>query len=178
MIEVRFQGVGGQGAVTASELLAVAAGNENKYSQAFPFFGVERRGAPVQSFCRIDDKQIRVHMRVYTPDVVVVLEKGLVEKVDVCAGMSGKKIAIVNSMAPMKKGFESANHVYYVDATNIAIKHLGAPIVNTAMLGAVAKVTGLVKLESLHKAIEERFPKELALKNIAAIDECYNSVRE
>ena len=178
MMEVRFQGVGGQGAVTAAELLAVAAGAEKKYSQAFPFFGVERRGAPVQSFCRIDDKPIRVHMRVYNPEIVVVLEKMLVERVDVCAGIEGKKIAIVNSSAPVKQGFEKADRVYHVDATNIAIRHLGAPIVNTAMLGAVAKATGLVRLESLEQAIKERFSPELAQKNIAAIKECYETVKE
>ncbi|MFA5382913.1 MAG: 2-oxoacid:acceptor oxidoreductase family protein, partial [Candidatus Micrarchaeia archaeon] len=97
MIEVRIHGRGGQGAVTAAELLAIAVGYKGKYSQSFPYFGVERRGAPVQAYCRIDDKPIRVHQNVYTPDYVVVLDPTLISSINVCEGLKKGGTVIVNS---------------------------------------------------------------------------------
>jgi 2-oxoacid:acceptor oxidoreductase gamma subunit (pyruvate/2-ketoisovalerate family) len=177
MKEIRFHGRGGQGAVTATELLAVAAADEGKFSQAFPFFGVERRGAPVMSFCRIDKKPIRIHQHVYEPDYVVVLDSSLMKTVDVCAGLKKDGMVIVNAKLAREKLNLKAKRVFVVDATGIALKHIGRPIVNTATLGAFAKVTGLVTLDSLKKAIEERFPEKIANKNIKAIEECFNQAR-
>lgn len=176
MIEIVFHGVGGQGAVTASDILALAAGFEGKYSQSFPYFGVERRGAPVTSYCRIDEKPIRIHMRVYEPDIAVVLEPNLLEKIDVTAGLKGRKIVIINSTWGGKL---DGVRTYYVDAGGIAMKHLGKNIVNTAMLGALARATGLVTLDSLNRAIQKRFGKGgLTEKNIESAGECYNNLRE
>jgi 2-oxoisovalerate ferredoxin oxidoreductase gamma subunit len=177
MLNIRFHGRGGQGAVTAAELLAVAVSFEGKYSQAFPVFGVERRGAPVTAFCRIDDKPIRVHQQIYEPDIVVVLDRKLLEAVDVCKGLKEDGIVIVNTRKKKEELGIRAKGVYAVDATEIAFKHIGAPIVNTAMLGAFSKATGLVKLESIEKAVDGRFPDEISEKNKKAVGECYNSLR-
>jgi 2-oxoacid:acceptor oxidoreductase gamma subunit (pyruvate/2-ketoisovalerate family) len=174
MLSIVFHGRGGQGAVTAAELLAVAVSFEGKFSQAFPLFGVERRGAPVTAFCRIDNKPIRVHQQIYEPDIVVVLDKTLIEAVDVLKGLREGGTVIVNSK---NKPGVRAKRVYFVDATEIALKHVGAPIVNTAMLGAFSKATKLVKLNSIKKAIEEHFAGDMAEKNKKAVEECYNSLR-
>ena len=158
MIEVRIHGRGGQGAVTASEILAVAAGYDGKYSQAFPFFGVERRGAPVMAFTRIDDKPIRVHQHVYNPDIIVVLDPTIPEEIY----LSGKKEntqIIINGKD--------------VDATAIALDVIGKPIVNTAMLGALVKKTGIVSLDSLKKAVYERFGERLGEVNWRAVMQTY-----
>jgi len=176
MMEIRFHGRGGQGAVTAAELLAVSAAEGGKMTQAFPFFGVERTGAPVQAFCRIDDKPIRIHQNVYEPDVVVVLDPTLLSVVDVCAGLKKGGAVIVNTKKRKGELGLKADRVFTVDATNIALKHLGRPIVNTAMLGAFARITGLVPLDALKRAIQHRFKGDLAEKNIKAIEECYNSI--
>ncbi|MFH1424729.1 MAG: pyruvate ferredoxin oxidoreductase subunit gamma [archaeon] len=177
MKEIRFHGRGGQGAVTAAELLAIAAAEGGAMSQAFPFFGVERTGAPVQAFCRIDDKPIRVHENVYEPDIVVVMDPTLIKDVDVCNGLKGDEIVIINSSKDNTELCLKAKNVHNVDATAIAMKHIGRPIVNTALLGAFSKVTGLVPLDALKRAIEHHFPGEIGKKNVAAIEACYNSIK-
>ncbi len=182
MHEVRFHGRGGQGAVTAAELLAVAAGEEGKSSQAFPFFGVERRGAPVTSFCRINDKPIRVHQQVYAPDFVVVLDEGLLDYVDVASGLKENGVVVVNSKCDARAFSEKLKvkegvKVFVVDATGIALKSLGKPIVNTAMLGAFAKASGLVGLESVKKAVSERFEGSMKEKNLKAVEDCFNELK-
>ena len=178
MLEIRFHGRGGQGAVTAAELLAQAVFLEGKYPQSFPVFGSERRGAPVASFCRIDDKPITIHQEIYEPDITVVLEGNLLTSgVNVCGGIKKGGIAIVNShRAPDELGL-CADNVYAVDATDIALKTIGKPIVNTAMLGALAKVTGVCSLDSLKKAIDKRFPPKLAEPNKQAVQLCYEAVK-
>jgi pyruvate ferredoxin oxidoreductase gamma subunit/2-oxoisovalerate ferredoxin oxidoreductase gamma subunit len=176
MKEIRFHGRGGQGAVTAAELLAVSVGYSGKYSQAFPFFGVERRGAPVMSFCRLDEKPIRMHQQVYEPDVIVVLDPTLDPKM-MNKGLKVDGIAVINTKQAAGETGISAAKIYTVDATGIALKNLGRPIINTAMLGAFAKATGLVNLEDIKKAVGERFSGPLAEKNIKAVEECYNEVK-
>ncbi|NYZ79609.1 pyruvate ferredoxin oxidoreductase subunit gamma [Candidatus Micrarchaeota archaeon] len=174
MIEVTFWGRGGQGAVTAAELLAVAASMGGKYAQAFPYFGVERRGAPVRSFCRIDDKPIRVHQQVYNPDYVVILDASLIGRPDILEGFKKDGIVVVNTGKPKKQLKLKAKNLFTVDATEIAIKNIGRPIVNTAMLGAFIKATNLVPLDALKEAIKERFNPQLAEKNIKAIEDCHS----
>ena len=175
MLEIRLHGIGGQGAVTAAELLAVSLVESGKYASAFPFFGVERSGAPVQAFCRVDDRPIRVHQNIYEPDIVVVLDASLLKKVDVCSGLKPGGVVIVNTKRRAAELGLKAERVFTVDATDIALKHLGRPIVNTSMLGAFAKVTGLVSLDALKRAISHRFSGEIAEKNLRAIEECYSS---
>lgn len=174
MLEIRFHGRGGQGAVTAARLLAEAAFLEGKHAQAFPFFGAERRGAPVLAFARIDDKQIRVRTQIYEPDYVVVLDPLLPEAVDVASGIKQGGIIVLNSKKSMQ--FPHAKTAF-VDATSIAMATLGAQITNTAMLGAFAKATGLVTLESLIEVIKRYFSSKLAKKNISAIKAAYEQTR-
>jgi len=174
MIEVKFWGRGGQGAVTAAELLAVASCMGGKYAQAFPFFGVERRGAPVKSFCMIDDKPIRVHQQVYNPDYVVVLDASLIGRPDILEGFKKNGIVVVNTGKPKSQIKLKAKNLLIVDATAIAMRNIGRPIVNTAMLGAFIKATNIVSLDAVKEAIKERFATPLAEKNIKAIEECYN----
>ncbi len=163
MLEVRFHGRGGQGAVTAAEVLAVAAFGDGKYSQAFGKFGPERRGAPVQSFTRVDESPIRIRQEVYEPDIVVVLDPGLMKVVNVRQGIKEGGILIINTK-------DKVPGAWCVDATRIALDTIGKPIVNTAMLGAFSKASGgAVSLESIIKAIKERFPGELGEKNAEAI---------
>ena len=178
MVEVRFHGRGGQGAVTAAELLAVAVAEQNKNSQSFPVFGVERRGAPVTSYCRISDKPIRVHQPITNPDVVVVLDATLMDSVNIFEGVPNGGKIIINSKKP-KSGLklEDGFDVYVVDATTIALEIIGKPIVNTALLGAFSKVMGdVVSLDNIKKAIEGRFKDELLNNNLLAIDKCYKNL--
>ncbi len=176
MKEIRFHGRGGQGAVTAAELLAVSVGFGGKYSQAFPFFGVERRGAPVMSFCRIDENPIRIHQQVYEPDVIVVLDPSLDSEM-VSKGLKNGGIAVVNTKQQASETGIKAEKIFTVDATGIALKDLGRPIVNTAMLGAFAKATGLAELEAIKKAVGERFSGALSEKNMKAVEDCFNEVK-
>jgi pyruvate ferredoxin oxidoreductase gamma subunit len=176
MIEVRFHGRGGQGAVTAAEILAKAAFEDGKYCQAFPFFGVERRGAPVMAFTRINDQPIRRRYQVYNPDYVVVLDDGLLEVVDVFSGLKegGKVIINTNNGVETTKGVE----INKVDATGIALDILGVPIVNTILLGAFAGVTGEVSIESIIKIINETFSGSVAEKNEKAAKVAYDAAKK
>ena len=165
MIEIRFHGRGGQGAVKASDILAMAAFTEGKEVQAFPFFGVERRGAPVTAFTRISDEEIRIHCYIYEPDVLVVLDPTLIGAVPLTNGLKPNgKIIINTERKPEDFSFPDAKnpHIYSVDCSSIALQYgLGskaAPIVNTAILGAVSKATGLVGINSIMGAIKERIP--------------------
>jgi pyruvate ferredoxin oxidoreductase gamma subunit len=173
MIEVRFHGRGGQGAVTAARLLAEAAFLEGKHCQAFPFFGAERRGAPVVAFTRIDNKPIRTRTQVYEPNHVVVLDPTLIEAVNVASGLKRGGMVVINSKEPHK--FPGAK-VAFVDATSTAIETLGVPITNTVMLGALAKVTKIVSLDSIIKAVKSTFKGSMAEKNVAAIKMAYERV--
>ncbi|MFN4132776.1 MAG: pyruvate ferredoxin oxidoreductase subunit gamma [Candidatus Hadarchaeales archaeon] len=173
MIEIRFHGRGGQGVVTAARLLAEAAFAEEKYAQAFPFFGAERRGAPVLAFTRIDRKPINVRTQVYTPDHVVVLDRTIPNSVNVAAGLKANgTIVLNNTFAPetLKR-----YRVALVNATKIATECLGAPITNTAMLGAVAKVCGVISLDSLRKPMEKRFGR-LGEKNFMCAKRAHEEV--
>jgi 2-oxoacid:acceptor oxidoreductase gamma subunit (pyruvate/2-ketoisovalerate family) len=180
-MEVRWHGRGGQGAWTASELLARAAVYEGKYIQSFPEFGPERMGAPVTAFTRISNEPVRIHCSVYNPDVVAVLDPTLLKTVPVAEGLNQDGVIIINSkdsLVEIRKSLNSdKGKVWAAPATEIAIKILGMPITNTAMLGAVARVTGIVSLESLDRIIKERFRRDLAERNFAVAKEAYQEVR-
>ena len=181
MLEVRWHGRGGQGAWTASELLARAAIHEGKYIQSFPEFGPERMGAPVTAFTRISTEPIQIHCSVYNPDVVAVLDPTLLKAVPVIEGLIEEGTIIANSKddpAEIRKMLNTdKGKVWTVPATEIAIKILGIPITNTAMLGAVAQVTRIVSLESVEKVVKERFRLDVAEKNFAVIKEAYKEVK-
>ncbi len=165
MFEVRFHGRGGQGAVMAAQTLAEAAVIEGNYAVAFPFFGAERRGAPVLAFTRIDAKKIFSKTQVYTPDCVVVLDDSLLDTIDVVSGLKPEGIVVINSKdKPDDIDLGSEIETAAVDATSIALEILKAPITNTAILGAFAKGTGVVKIESIKEAIKRRFGEKLGEK--------------
>jgi len=180
MEEIRFHGRGGQGTVVASKVLAVAIANEGKYVQAFPEFGVERRGAPVVAFLRIHDDIIYEKSRIYEPDHVVILDPTLLGSIDVTEGLKKGGWVIINSErkpedVPIKPGFRVAT----VDAYGIAARHrLGSktsPIVNTAILGAVVSILGLCDVGSLTEAVENQVPVKQK-ENVEAAEESYANV--
>lgn len=179
--EIRWHGRGGQGAWTASELLAKAAVHEGKYIQSFPEFGPERMGAPLRAFTRISDKPINLHCAIYAPHVAVVLDPTLLKTVPVAEGLPKDGILIVNTREGPAEVRERLNltgrKVWTLPATDIAVNLLGRPITNTAMLGAVARATGIVDLKSLEKAIKERFPLKIAEKNFEALKEAHGEAR-
>ena len=181
MIEVRFHGRGGQGAVVASKVLAVAFFHERYHVQSFPSFGVERRGAPIQAFLRIDQEPVRLRTNIYEPDHIVVLDPTLIGAIDVTLGLKRKGWIIINTTRsprefPSLKNFRLAT----VDATSIAIRNgLGSrtnPIVNTSILGAFARATSLVGIDSVVLAIREEVPAKRG-ENARAAREAYREVR-
>jgi len=171
-IEIRWHGRGGQGAVTSAELVAQAAINEGKYAQAFPAFGAERRGAPVVAFVRISSNEpIRVRAEIAEPDVVVVLDPGLLRIVDVTSGLKANGVLVINTRKQpeqIRQEFDINWSLATVDATEIAQELFGVPIVNTSMVGALLKATEVVKLESLFEPLRQRFGR-LAERNIEAM---------
>ena len=175
LVEIRWHGRGGQGAVTSAELLARAAINEGKYAQAFPSFGPERRGAPVLSFVRISNEQIRIRAEITEPDVVVVLDPSLLRMINVTSGLKDKGTLVINtrkSAEEIKTEFDIKQRLATVDATKIARETLGVPITNTTMIGALLKTTDVVDLESLVEPVKERFHR-LADRNINAMKRAY-----
>ena len=176
LIEIRWHGRGGQGAVTSAEILSEAAISEGKYAQAFPSFGPERRGAPVQAFVRISANQpIRNRASITEPDIVAVLDPGLLRIVNVAAGLKPGGIVVVNTVKSadqIRQEFKINARIATVGATRIALEQLGVPITNTTMIGAVVKVSEVVKMESLVEPINKRFGR-LAEKNINALKRAY-----
>jgi 2-oxoacid:acceptor oxidoreductase gamma subunit (pyruvate/2-ketoisovalerate family) len=180
MVEIRMHGRGGQGAVKASIILAEAAFQGGKYVQAFPRFGVERRGAPIEAFTRIDDKPVQIRSQIYYPNGIIVLDPTLIEVVDVTKGLQKGGWILINShKKPEDFDFGNDYIVYTVNATDIAIENklgsLAAPIVNTAIVGAFAKVTGMINLKEVNQGIDDSIPK-FKEANKKAAEEAYESV--
>ena len=176
LTEIRWHGRGGQGAVTSAELLARAAINEGKYAQAFPAFGPERRGAPVLAFDRISSQEpIRVRAEIREPDVVIVLDPTLLRVVNVTSGLKEKGVLIINtqkSLQDIESELGNRWQLATIDALKIARELLGVPIVNTTMLGALIRATGVVELESMIGPLKERFER-LAERNINAMKRAF-----
>ncbi|MET1128730.1 MAG: 2-oxoacid:acceptor oxidoreductase family protein [Thermoproteota archaeon] len=183
-VEVRFHGRGGQGAVTAAEILASAAILEGKFAMAFPEYGAERRGAPVLAYTRIDDDVILEREPILEPHIVAVLDSSLDPSIYM-RGLRADGAIVVNTQKSVEglvnyinsKGFQRPRCVAVVNATEVAVKHLGAPIVNTAILGALVRATKVVELDSLEKVVEEKFADRPRLieANIRAIEDAYSS---
>jgi len=178
MQQIRIHGRGGQGVVTAAELIAIAAFNDGKEAQAFPSFGVERTGAPIEAYARIDDKPIRTREHVYNPDVIIIQDSTLLGTVNVSHGADEHTLVIINT-AKNKSQLKfklPAKNIYPIDATKIALDIIGKNLVNTVILGAFSKVTKLVSLTALKKAIKQKFSSkgaEIVDKNIQAIEQAY-----
>ena len=177
MIEIRTHGRGGQGSVIASEILADAFFHEGKFVQAFPAFGVERRGAPVMAFTRVSDAEVRERCQIYEPDHLIVLDPVLIETVNITEGLKDGGWIIINTNSPIDHPELSERYkIALVDANKIALDHrLGsraAPIVNTSIIGAFAGATGLVGIEAVKKAIDGFVPLKKEANMQAAVDAC------
>ncbi len=182
VVEIIFHGRGGQGAVTAANLLVEAAFQDgNKGVQAFPVFGAERRGAPVRAFARISDEEVHLRSEIYHPDIVIVLDESIIGIVDVLKGLKKGGIILINTRKkPSDFIFSKEFNVATVDATGIAIKHDilvgGIPVVNTPILGAIPKILDRVTLQSLQKSIQNKWAADIATKNIAATKDAFDLV--
>lgn len=177
MEQIRIHGRGGQGSVTLAHLIAEAAFEQGEWSQAFPAFGVERRGAPVEAFARIDDQKITDRSQVNEPTCVIVQDPTLLEFVDVSVGLVDEGAIVVNSAnRPAELGIDSNAQVVTVDATGIAREHLGRPIMNTALLGAFAGTTGLLDIDSIETVTISSFGGDVGRKNANAADAAYREV--
>ena len=178
--EIRIHGRGGQGGVTAAELIARAAYKEGKWVQAFPYFGAERRGAPVKAFARISDDPILIRSQIYNPDYVIVLDESLLEVANVTEGLKKDGVIIINTRKKPSEIDLAGYRVATVDATGIALELdllvAGLPVVNTAMAGAFAKATGEITIESVVEAIKEEWKGADGEKNAKAIERAYNEV--
>ncbi len=179
MTQIRIHGRGGQGVVTAAELIAIAAFHEGKQAQAFPSFGVERTGAPIEAFVRISDQPIRTREHVYRPDILIIQDSTLLATVKLTEGCSKSTKVIINTTEAKEKiniDLPKKN-IFTIDATKIALEIIGKNIVNTVILGTFAKITGLISLNSLAEAIKEKFNdkgEEIINKNIKAIKQAFN----
>ena len=184
MFQVRIHGRGGQGVVTAAEMLSIAAFEEGKHSQAFPSFGSERMGAPVVAYVRIDDEPIELTEPVMEPDLLIVQDPTLFHAVDVFAGLGDAGFVLVNSARDaVALGIESVarrlpeRHVATVPATELAVRHIGRPTPNTVLLGALTALTETIHLESVFKAIRDKFSGDVAMRNIAAAQAAHDQAR-
>jgi pyruvate ferredoxin oxidoreductase gamma subunit len=182
--QVRIHGRGGQGAVTAAELLSVAAFDEDRHAQAFPSFGSERTGAPVVSFCRLSSKPIRTREPVASPDALIVLDATLIHQVDLFDGLGPDGYLLLNSSRTLRDlrlgdltGRLRPGHALSIPAGEIARRHLGKPLPNAALLGGFAALTGQLQLAPLQEAVRERFPGPAGDANAAAAVECFELVR-
>jgi len=186
LIEIRWHGRGGQGAVTAGKVLAEVALDNGRYFQAFPEYGPERMGAPIRAFTRISDEPIHLHCQIENPDVVVVLDPTLLGTVDVIEGLRKDGILLVNTSASPSEVRDELDfrtgRVFTVDASHIAIETLGREITNTPMLGALARATGLFDVASIVEQVRHRFGKsmkaDLVEANVAAIRRAAEEVKE
>ncbi len=183
MFQVRIHGRGGQGVVTAAEMLSIAAFEEGKHSQAFPSFGSERMGAPVTAYVRIDDREIELREPVLDPDLLIVQDPTLFHSVDVFSGLREDGWVRINSSKSVEElgigeavGDLPGGHVVTVPATEMALKHLKRPTPNTVLLGAFAAMSDLLELDGVEKAILEKFPGKVGEMNVAAAKAAYSAV--
>jgi pyruvate ferredoxin oxidoreductase gamma subunit len=184
MFEIRVHGRGGQGVVTATEMISVAAFEEGRHAQAFPSFGSERTGAPVVAFCRISDREIRLREPIMKPDALIIQDPTLLHQVDVFAGLKSDGYVLLNShhsieelgLGDLIKNFD-ATRFCTLPATDLGLKHIGRPIPNMPLIAGFAALSGIIKLESVILAINEKFTGKVAQGNIAAATEAYNLVK-
>jgi len=183
MFQVRIHGRGGQGVVTAAEMLSVAAFLEGRHAQAFPSFGSERTGAPVVAFCRMDEREIRLREPVMQPDALIIQDPTLLHQVDVFGGLVPDGYILINTsrtfdalgVGEFVRGFH-AERLCTVPATELAMKHIGRPVPNAALLGGFAAVSGRLSIRSVLEAIRERFEGRVAEGNAAAAQEAHDYV--
>jgi len=182
--EICWHGRGGQGVVTANEILAEATIHAGRYVKAFPEFGPERMGAPIRAFARISEGPIRVHTQVYEPDIVIVIDPTLIGKVDVAKGLKKGGAIIANypgTSAELKKAIGTDAECHAVDATKISMEEIGRPMVNTSMLGALVKVRPFITYKEIEDRMKMKFEGKLKEKaihqNLAALNRAYEEVK-
>jgi pyruvate ferredoxin oxidoreductase gamma subunit len=185
MFQIRIHGRGGQGVVSGAEMLSVAAFIEGRYAQAFPSFGSERMGAPVTAFCRIDDKEIRLREPVLEPDALIIQDPTLLHQVDLFKGLRANGYILINSTRSFRElGLAEflrqihGSRLCTVPATELALKHVGRPVPNAALLGGFAAMSRRIRLESVVTAIRDKFPRIVADKNVAAAIEAHALVSQ
>jgi pyruvate ferredoxin oxidoreductase gamma subunit len=184
MFQIRVHGRGGQGVVTAAEMLSIAAFEEGHHAQAFPSFGSERTGAPVVAFCRISDREIRLREPVIEPDAIIIQDPTLLHQIDVFAGLKPDGFVLLNSnhtieelgLSDLVRG-RRAERFRTLPATELGLKHIGRPIPNVPLLAGFAALSDIIRLDSVIKAIEQKFAGPVATGNIAAATEAYNLVK-
>ena len=181
MVEIRLHGRGGQGVVASGEMIALAAVYEDKYCRAFPFYGSARRGTPVTAFAQVGSEDEATRSNIYTPDYIIILDPELPKAMDVTTGLKEGGTIIWNTSLDPEEAAEQLKaklpKIGVVDATSIALETLGRPIPNTTVLGAFVKTTGLLKMDSIEKAIRRRFSGEIAEKNVTASRKGYENVK-
>ena len=185
MFQVRIHGRGGQGVVTGAEMMSIAAFLGGKHAQAFPSFGSERTGAPVVAFCRMDDKEIRLREPIMQPDAIIIQDPTLLHQVDVFGGLKKDGFILINTtrsfeemgLGDFVKGFRP-ERLLTVPASELAMKHVGRPVPNVPLLGAFAALGGLISLDAVQKAIDQKFKGAVAKGNQAAAKDAYNIVME
>lgn len=185
MLQIRIHGRGGQGVVSAAEMLSVAAFEQGRHAQAFPSFGSERTGAPVVAFCRIDEREIRLREPIVAPDVLIVQDPTLLHQVDVFQGLQPDGYVLINSkrsfqelgLADIEQRFRN-ERLLTVPATEIALKHVGRPLPNAVLLGGFAALSGLITLQAVSHAIRAKFGGKVADANVAAATEAFQAVKQ
>ena len=185
MFQIRIHGRGGQGVVTAAEMLSVAAFREGRWAQAFPSFGSERTGAPVVAYCRLDEREIRLREPVLRPDALIIQDPTLLHQVEVFGGLSRAGFVLINTVRSLDAlglgdfaGSFPVGRLRSVPATELARRHIGRPVPNAALLGGFAALTGQISLESVEAAIRDAFSGALAEGNCAAAREAFERVKE
>jgi pyruvate ferredoxin oxidoreductase gamma subunit len=177
MFQIRVHGRGGQGVVTAAEMLSIAAFLEEKHAQAFPSFGSERMGAPVMAFCRISDGEIRLREPVLEPNAVIIQDKTVIESSNAFHGVVENGFALINSSVEISSSSNVKNvNIKCIDATGIALEHVGRPIPNAVLLGSFAALTKIIKIDSVIEAIKIKFSGAIAEKNIKAAQVAYEEI--
>jgi pyruvate ferredoxin oxidoreductase gamma subunit len=178
MKEIRIHGRGGQGSLVLAQFMAIAALENGKYGQAFPFLGGggERRGKPIMAFCRLDDQPIRVRSRITDPDYVIVQDATILDEVDVEEGLKADGLVMINTDKDVSQLGLKTQNALTTSAEELARRVLGRPIINTALLGTFAALSKELSLESVLKAVRSKFPGELGEKNARVVTESYRQV--
>ena len=185
IFEVRIHGRGGQGAVTAAEMLSIAAFLEGRHAQAFPSFGSERTGAPVTSYCRIDDREIRTREPISEPDALIIQDPTLLHQVDVFSGLSPEGYVLINStrgigelgLSELEDRFQP-ERLLTIPATDLAREHLGRPLPNAVLLGGFAALSGLISIGAVAAAIRQKFAGSIGERNVSAAEAAFDLVRD
>jgi pyruvate ferredoxin oxidoreductase gamma subunit len=180
MKEIRIHGRGGQGSLVLAQFMAIAALEDGKFGQAFPYLGGggERRGKPIVAFCRLSDRPIRVRSRIYEPDYVIVQDATILREVDVEEGLKPDGMVLINTEKSVEDLKMKARRVFVISAEELARRILGRPIINTALLGTFAGMSGELSLQAALRAVQSKFPGDLGLKNARVVEDSFRALRK